>query len=158
MHPLQNQDVNITLKNKPIFSGHRATNGLWLVPVDDTTPSPTRHLSNSAYTQSNTKALTLFLHASLGYPPTTTLCKAIDKGFLATFPGLHSSAAQKHIHNSIPTIMGRLTRTHGGLSSTSLTSSPEPALDNYDPPPCSNQPNKNTRLAPQSSKWTSSKA
>ena len=30
--------------------------------------------------------------------------------------------------------MGRLTRTRGGLRSTSLTSSPEPALDDYSPP------------------------
>ena len=107
--------------DKPLFTGHRAANGLWLVPINGTTPTPARHLGNSAYTQANTKALTLFLHASLGYPPTTTLRKAIDKGFLTTFPRLHSSAARKHIHNSIPTIMGRLTRTLDELRSTSLT-------------------------------------
>ena len=93
------------MKDKPIFTGYQAPNRLWPVPIGNamTTPAdhPNLHLCNSGYTQANTKALTLFLYASLGYPPTKTLCKAIDKGFLATFPGLHSSAAQKHIRHGL---------------------------------------------------------
>ena len=86
---LWNQDIDIQLKDKSIFTGYQAPNGLWLVPIENTmaTPAdhPNLHLCNSAYTQANTKALTLFLHASLGYLPTKTLCKAIDKGFPEPF-------------------------------------------------------------------------
>ena len=139
MQLLRNQDIDIHIKAKPVFTGYQAPNALWLAPLYNTgtttAAQPNLHLCNSAYTQANIKALTLFLHASLGYPPTKTLCKAIDKGFLATFPGLHSSAAQKHIQYSIPTIMGQLTQTRGGIRSTSLPITQAPALDDYDPPP-----------------------
>ncbi len=131
MHLLHNKDVDITMKATPILTGTRTNNGLWMVPVT-TKPKPTTHLCNSAYTQRNTKDLTLFLHAALGYPPTKTLCQAIDKGFLATFPGLHSKAARKHIHNSIPTLMGRLTRTRGGIRPTH---NPASDPDGFQPPP-----------------------
>ena len=151
------------LQAKPIFTGYRAQNGLWLVPLPTTETTPAAHpnlqLCNSAYTQTNTKALTLFLHASLGYPPTKILCQAINKGFLATFPGLHSSTARKHIHHSIPTIMGRLTRTQGGLRSTSLPIKHPPTLDAYDPPPMlSNKPKENTKSAQPFSNCMNSRA
>ena len=101
MHLLRNQDIDIQVKNKPIYTRYRASNGLYLVPVSNNTAPhtdfPYLHLCNSTYTQVNTKALTLLLHASLGYPPTKTICSAADKGFLATFPRLHSSVARKHI-------------------------------------------------------------
>ena len=86
MHLLQNHDVNITMKNKPIFSGTRAPNGLWLVPLNSPTmPStPSTQLCHSAYTQSNTKAMTKFLHASLGYPPSKT--PSVNSFLLILYP------------------------------------------------------------------------
>lgn len=66
MHLLHNKDVNIKMKDKPIFTGTRAPNDLWIVSITTSIHQTSTHLCNSAYTQANTKPLTLFLHASLG--------------------------------------------------------------------------------------------
>ena len=113
--------VSIKINGKPLLKGLRATNKLWYVPIPtQPLPQPT-HSANSAYHQPNAKKLAVFLHAAAGYPPVSTFCKAIDNGFLTTWPGLTSKLVRKHIEQSIPSIMGRMKRTRQGLRSTTRT-------------------------------------
>ena len=125
------------LKGPPDANGTRIPPGLWYIPVTalgkpnqiPTMPEPQRQITaHSAYHQRNSQKLATFLHAAAGYPPISTLCKAIDAGFLATWPGLSSPLIQKHLEISVPTIMGRLKCTRQGIRSTHPINAP-PKLD-----------------------------
>ena len=97
-----------------------------MIPV----PRVQKHYANSAYQQKNKKDLATFLHATAGYPPIKTFCKAIDNGFFSTWPGLSSELIRKHLDPSIPTIMGRMQRTRQGIRSTTPPEpEPEPPLE-----------------------------
>ena len=61
--------------------------------------------------------LSQYLHACLFSPTTSTLHKAIKKGFLKTFPGLTTSLV-KHLLKSIATAQGHLTHEQGFRSTT----------------------------------------
>ena len=84
-------------------------------------------------TKTNDQNRTIFLHAAAGYPTVSTFCKAIDAGFFATWPNLTSALARKHLHNVIPTIMGRLKHTRKGLRSTRQIPPPIITEDSLDP-------------------------
>lgn len=56
----------------------------------------------------NIKRLTLFLYGAAGYPPTSTLIKAIKRGHYATWPGFTVKRINKYIHNNEKSIMGHL--------------------------------------------------
>ena len=62
--------------------------------------------------------LTKYLHASLFSPVKSTLIKAIDKGFLMTFPGLTSALIKKHLPTPLATALGHQVRERQGLQST----------------------------------------
>jgi hypothetical protein len=130
-------NVEIKLKGPPVAIGTRIPPGLWYIPVPaiakpnqiPTMPEPQRQITaHSAYHQRNSQKLATFLHAAAGYPPISTLCKAIDAGFLATWPGLSSPLIRKHLEISVPTIMGRLKCTRQGIRSTHPINAP-PKLD-----------------------------
>jgi hypothetical protein len=133
-------DVEIKLTKPPIVVGKRTPPGLWFVPVPSLHKPITHHTSAktpitalSAYTQSNSEKLATFLHATAGFPPVSTFCKAIDAGFFATWPGLSSPLIRKHLEISIPTIMGRMKATRQGLRSTrKQPAEPDPTLDTED--------------------------
>ena len=146
---VKNEDITIKYKAKPILEGHRAANGLWMVPVPKSahqqtsaTPSPTwmqpapQHFANSAYHQKNKKDLAIFLHATAGYPPINSFCKAIDAGYFTTWPGLTTTLIRKHLGQSSPTIMDRLKRLRQGIRSTrtSTATAPQPEPSTTAPP------------------------
>ena len=86
---------HLVIKNKQattILVGHRnSSNGMWMVQLGgQARPHPTVPPTFNAIMLSDTtkKDLAQFHHASLGSPVPSTLLKAIDAGFLSSFPGL----------------------------------------------------------------------
>jgi hypothetical protein len=51
---------------------------------------------NSVYELPNTKQIIAWYHAAAGYPTKPTWLKAIEAGFLATWPLLTTKAVKKH--------------------------------------------------------------
>ena len=96
----------------PIITGTRELQGLWFIPIPQPAAPP---VALSAYHQKNDKNRTIFLHVAAVYPHVSTLCKAIDTSLFTTCSNLTSELARKHIHNIIPTVMGRLKHTYKSL-------------------------------------------
>ena len=71
--------------------------------------------------------LAIFHHATLGAPKTSTMIKAIDKGFLTTFPRLTSPLIKKHLPPAVETAQGHLDQQRQHLQST------QPSTNNADP-------------------------
>ena len=59
-----------------------------------------------------------FLRDALFSPTPRTLCTAINKVFLTTFPDLASAAVRKHLPKSIATSKGHLDQQRQGIQST----------------------------------------
>jgi len=110
---IKNENIKIEYKGKPILEGHRASNGLWMIPVPKVkhhrtttmpiptwmlpTPQPQPNYANIAYHQKNKKDLAIFIHATAGYPPVDSFCKTIDAGYFSTWPGLTTTMITKHL-------------------------------------------------------------
>lgn len=62
-----------------------------------------------------------FYHAALFSPALSTWCKAIDSGFLTTWPQLTSAQVRKHPPQSIPMQQGHLDQQRANLRSTTVT-------------------------------------
>ena len=56
-----------------------------------------------------------FLHAAMGSPALSTLCRAIDAGFLTTIPEITSMLVRKYPPPSVPMIKGRLDQIRKNL-------------------------------------------
>ena len=67
--------------------------------------------------------LVKYLHLACWSPSPRTWCKAIEKGYFATFPGLTTALVNKHLSKSISTAKGHLKRTRKNLRSTSQPNS-----------------------------------
>ena len=87
--------LRIYYNNKVIMQGTRQPNKLWT--IDDTThhslnavsesaQTPTTHTMNSVIDAPTAAERVAFLHKSLFSPTLSTLAKAIQAGFLTTFP------------------------------------------------------------------------
>ena len=91
--------------------GHRNDiNKMWMVQVKDDIPNTSLiHRSNAIILAEITKKdLAQFHHAALGSPAKSTLLAAIDKGFLASFPGLTRKLISKHLPKSEAMVKGHL--------------------------------------------------
>ena len=114
----------IVIRNKSgaiIIVGHRrGPNSMWLVDLDDNTPTTSLLPTCNAIILSETtkKDLAQFHHASLGSPVTSTLLSSIDAGFLASFPGLTKKLVKKHLPKSEHTSKGHLDQERQHLQST----------------------------------------
>ena len=100
---IRNSANDIILIGQRIPKGElNYTNGMWIVQMDNNTKTPTTsmlHTANAVVLASTTQAdLAKLHHASLGFPSSSTLCDAIDRGFLASFPGLTT----KVVKNTFP--------------------------------------------------------
>ena len=114
-------------KNEQVLTGPRdQRTGLWTVKIplanqtiSTVSKSPSQPIANGLIWSKTTKTdLALFHHAALGHPTKITLNKAIQAGFLKSFPGLNSELINKHLPKSIETSMGHLNQQYQGVNST----------------------------------------
>ena len=117
---IRNSANDIILIGRRIPRGEEDyTNGMWLIQIDKTTRQPTvsiGHTANAVILAETTKAdLAKLHHASLGFPAPSTLCDAIDRGFLSSFPGLTKQLVKKHLPKSIQTVKGHLDQERQNL-------------------------------------------
>jgi hypothetical protein len=113
--------VAIAYQGKTIITGNRSpTNNLWYInlaaplavtgnnePVPHDQPEKSQ-LCNTATPTNNIADRIAFHHASCNYPVISTWLKALDSGFLTTFPGLSADLVRKYPPNSIATIKGHM--------------------------------------------------
>ena len=88
--------------------------------------------ANAIYECDNTDQLIQFYHATMGYPVTSTWCKAIDAGYFRGWPGLTSKRVRRFIKVVEETEMGHMDQRRTGIRSTRATTN-EP--DSMDPVP-----------------------
>ena len=138
----------ITFNGETIVRGWRdlATN-MWrislipddgdrVIPLDASNDAPTDvkipdFFANSIYECNNTRQLIEFYHATMGYPVTSTWCKAIDAGYFQGWPGLTSKRVRKFIKVVPETEKGHMDQQRAGTRSTRPASEP----DNMEPVP-----------------------
>ena len=113
---------HLVIKNKretTILVGHRnSSNGMWVVQLgEQAQPHTTLPPTCNAIMLSDTikKDLAQFHHASLGSPVPSSLLKAIDAGFLSSFPGLTTQLVKKHPPKSIQTGKGHMDQERKNL-------------------------------------------
>ena len=59
-----------------------------------------------------------YLHTAAGFPTRTTWLKAIEKGFLTSWPGLTATAVERHFPESEDTQKGYMRKMKLGVCST----------------------------------------
>ena len=71
--------------------------------------------ANSIYECETTGQLIRFYHATMGYPVTSTWCKAIDAGYFRGWPGLTLKRVCKFIKVELETEMGHMDQQKLGI-------------------------------------------
>ena len=82
--------------------------------------------ANSIYECENTGQLIKFYHAAMGFPVTSTWCKAIDAGYFRGWPSLTSARVRKFIKVVPETEKGHMDQRKVGIRSTSKPKKAEP--------------------------------
>ncbi len=72
------------------------------------------------------------LHGSLGFPVTSTWCKAIDEGYYPTVPYLKSKSVCRFLDPSTITAKGHMDQQYANTRSTKPKAKPPPTLINID--------------------------
>ena len=106
----------IYFAGKIIIQGTRQNNKLWT--IDPPTTSPGHHSLNAAIDTPTIAERINFYHASLFSPTLDTLCKAIDAGYLTTFPSFTSNQVRKFPPRSTATAKGHLHAQRSNIRST----------------------------------------
>jgi hypothetical protein len=110
---------------------------LWTVLVPQTTRKKREEVSN-VYNLSSIAQTIKYLHAAAGYPVEDTWIKTINAGNYTTWPGITTTAVQKHFPDSDETQKGHMKRQQQGVISTkALETIPEDRAmeDNNSPTP-----------------------
>jgi hypothetical protein len=146
--------VTITCASSPVLVGtHSPSTGIWQVPhprpnvaaqqpiLQQQAPSPSAawpdtlvlqapHPAHALAAQQSTMSEQVaFYHAAMFYPNVSTWCKAIDAGFLTTWPALTSSQVCCHLPSAAPMIKDHLDQQRANQQSTTAMtglSSPQP--------------------------------
>ena len=114
--------VVIKHNGTPVLHGQRTgSNGLWYLTEPQHIES--LHEANDtrpAFLPASTKAadIVAFMHAALGSPAFSTLCKAIDAGYIHGIPGLTSRTVRNHPPFSIATVKGHQDQARKNVQST----------------------------------------
>ena len=119
----------ILYQGKLVLQGQRTINGHRLWTINPTTTEvqqdpPTfsdMHSLNAAIDQPTLANRIKFYQASLFSPTLDTLCKAIDAGYLTTFPEFTTQQVRRHAGISEATIKGHLHAQRANLRSTKKT-------------------------------------
>ena len=125
-------DITFTSTKPAILQGCRDENGLWHVPLTESTSilrHPVGHCINNIYDLPSTAHLVRYLHAALGFPTKNTLLAAIRNGNLTTFPRLTAANITKQFPESDETQKGHMKQIQQGLRSTK----PKPTLPPFTP-------------------------
>ena len=136
-------------EGKLVLTGNRNhVNKLWDIPVQrnstpkqtilQSIPQPKHHTLNVIMRKDKTKSdLVQYLHAACFSPTKSTFLSAIKKNFLLSWPGLTADLVNKHLDQSVHTILGRINQEKQCLQSTKLI--------NTDLHPPSDSPNFKTK-------------
>ena len=114
----------MTHPSAPTVVGHRTQpSGMYIANLRNLSspaPSlaPTASHVNSVYSMHTKVDLATYLHLCAWSPAVDTWCKAVDRGFFVTWPGLSSPLVRKHLSKSLPTAKGHLQLTRKNLRST----------------------------------------
>jgi hypothetical protein len=121
------KDVTITKDHTIIAEGTRNphTHGMWHI----TLPPKDHQLNVIVHKQQTKQQLATYLHAACFSPTPTTLIKAIQNGYLSSWPGLTTELISKHLPPQPATIKGHLDQEAKGLQSTKASSSNH--MDNH---------------------------
>jgi len=82
-------------------------------------------LANSIYECETTGQLIHFYHATMGFPVTSTWCKAIDAGYFRGWPDLTSKRVRHFIKVIEETEMGHMDQTKVGIRPTRTKADPD---------------------------------
>jgi hypothetical protein len=116
-------EVQIVKQDQVIIKGKRMPNGIWSIPITQTTT----HQANAILrTDQPKQELAAYLHAALGSPAPSTLLRAIRNGHLTTIPGLTTNLISKHLPKSLATTLGHQDQEANNIRSTKLLPSPLP--------------------------------
>jgi len=112
--------ISFDFKNKAHLKAWRDIKGMWQVtiPRTQTITTAVNEVANNVYELPSTQQAIKFLHAALGFPPKSTLNKAINNGNLSTFPGLTVESVNKFFPESDETQKGHMKQTRQNVRST----------------------------------------
>jgi hypothetical protein len=114
-----------------IRGSRQPTTRLWTIDLGNQPKAPTSnerilgHAANSAYNLETKSDLVAYLHQCCYSPTTSGWLKTIKSGFSTTWPGLHETIVQKHLHKSAATIKGHQRQQFKDLRSASLAQQKE---------------------------------
>jgi len=123
------QTVTIHHDLRPILTGQRQKNGLWLLPTMHPSPTPSQTANTATPTpQANftihdavLKDSIKFLHLTLFLPTKSTLLAAIWNNHFVGWPGLTEYNVKRYLSLQEPTILGHLDQQRQGTRSTNRT-------------------------------------
>ena len=96
-----------------------------IILADDAPVPMPDFLANSIYECETTNQLIHFYHATMGFPVTSTWCKAIDAGYFRGWPSLTSKRVRKFIKVVGETEMGHMDQRKVGIRSTKPDTDPD---------------------------------
>jgi len=136
------QTVTIHHEHRPILTGTRQQNGLWLLPMQQSlwprNQQPPIHALPAPAQQANftmhdavLRDSIKFLHLTLFSPTKSTLLAAIRNNHFVGWPGLTEHNVKRYLTLQEPTIMGHMDQQRQGTRSTSRNPpTPQPTIDN----------------------------
>ena len=134
---LSNEDTTITGQRDP-------STGLYYIDLPEPPPVAPQSLhpsACSAYKMKTKAELVQYLRQCAFSPVVHTWTKAIDAGYLATWPGLTSGLVHKHLPKSLATVKGQLKqdRQNIRLTKPSIVTAPLVLPNQHAPPDRSHQ-------------------
>ena len=109
--------LSITTSEPPVLKGKKSnTSKLWTIPTNS--EKKDRMEINNVYSLPSIPHTIRYLHAAAGYPVKETWMKAIKAGNYITWPGLTTTAVQKHFPESDETQQGHMKKQRQGVRST----------------------------------------
>ena len=132
--------MQIFHNNKLILTGPRdPSTKLWKLPLFDTTSNKISTIIsqhnipnniNSITQTDNTSQMVNFYHATAFSPTKSTFIKAIQRGFLQSWPGLTTKNVQKYLQSTLATGKGHLDQTRKNQRSTTKDEEEQPTQEN----------------------------
>ena len=138
--------VTIMKDGNLVLSGSRSPiTRLWSLdfPGDTRTPSlasqpkvpvsPSTCYANAVVATDTVADRVAFMHASMFSPSISTCCKAINAGYLSSWPGLTAKQVRQHQPHPAAMVQGHLDQQRAGLRSTQTPPAPVAAAVPDDP-------------------------
>jgi len=128
---LTNTDITITKNGETVMRNQKLPDdNLWQLPLALPEAKPAANLV--IHNSTNAERIK-FLHATFGSPPSSTLLRCVQKGWLDHFPQVPSAKSiAANMPNTIATAMGHLNLHRQGVRSTQSLSRTDSANFEYD--------------------------